>query len=207
MFDYDLTEYYNKNYLIAGIDEVGRGPLAGPVVACAVIMPNNEFIEGIRDSKKLSEKKRNLYASEIRENALAIGIGVVNEKAIDKINIKEATRLAMKIAVENLKDKEGNIINPDIVFIDAEKIDTKIKQISIIKGDDKCYPIACASIVAKVCRDSMFIKLDEKYPGYDFLNNKGYGTKKHREALLELGMTPIHRKTFLKKILGNKDEK
>lgn len=204
MFEYDLTEYYKKNLVLAGVDEVGRGPLAGPVVACSVVMPNGEFIEGIRDSKKLSEKKRNLFASQIREDALAIGIGVVNEKAIDKINIRQATLLAMKIAVENMKDKDGNIVNPNIVFIDAEKIDTDIEQISIIKGDDKCYPIACASIVAKVCRDSMFKELDEKYPGYDFLNNKGYGTKKHREAILELGVTPIHRRTFLKKILGEK---
>ncbi|WP_099203624.1 ribonuclease HII [Miniphocaeibacter massiliensis] len=204
MFEYDLSEYYGKNMVLAGVDEVGRGPLAGPVVACSVIMPNNEFIEGIRDSKKLSEKKRNLFAAEIKEKAIAIGIGVVNEKAIDKINIKQATLLAMKIAVENMKDKEGNLVKPDMIFIDAEKIDSEIKQVSIIKGDDKCYPIACASIVAKVCRDSMFKELEEQYPGYDLINNKGYGTKKHREALLELGPTPIHRMSFLKKILGNK---
>lgn len=204
MLDYDLEEYYKKGYLIAGVDEVGRGPLAGPVVSCAVIMPNNEFIEGIKDSKKLSEKKRNILDEEIRKNAVAIGIGVVDEKTIDEINIKQATRLAMKIAVENLKNFMGDIISPDIVFIDAENIDIKNRQISLIKGDDICYPIACASIVAKVYRDRMFVELEEKYPGYDLLNNKGYGTKKHREALLELGVTPIHRKTFLKKLLGNK---
>ncbi|HHX68172.1 MAG: ribonuclease HII [Miniphocaeibacter sp.] len=202
MFDYDLTKYYNSNFKIAGVDEVGRGPLAGPVVSCAIIMPNGDFIEGVKDSKKLSEKKRIALNEEIRQRAIAIGIGVVDEKTIDEINIKQATRLAMKIAVENLKDKNGEKFSPDITFIDAENIDLDIRQESLIKGDDICYPIACASIVAKVFRDNMFIDFDEKYPGYDFLKNKGYGTKKHREAILRLGVTPIHRHSFLKKLLG-----
>lgn len=202
MFDFDIEPYYEKYINLAGVDEVGRGPLAGPVVACAVIMPKGKYIDGIKDSKKLSEKKRIILDKAIREEAIAIGVGVVDEKVIDEINIKQATLKAMKIAVESLKDKDGNIIKPDMVFIDAEKIDTEIPQVSLIKGDDRCYPIACASIVAKVFRDAMFIEYDRMYPGYEFLNNKGYGTKKHREAILEKGIVDIHRRSFLKKILG-----
>lgn len=204
IMDNDILKKYTGK-LICGVDEVGRGPLAGPVVACAVVM-GNEKIDGVKDSKKLSAKKREALNKEIIEKAKAIGIGVVDEKVIDEINIKQATRLAMRIAVADLKDKSGNIIRPDVVMIDAENIDMDIEQVSIIKGDELIYEISCASIVAKVLRDSYFIELDEKYPGYDFLNNKGYGTKKHREALLELGPTPIHRKTFLKKILGGKSD-
>lgn len=207
MFDFDIESFYEKYDFIAGVDEVGRGPLAGPVVSCAVIMPKHKYIDGIKDSKKLSEKKRIKFDELIREEAVAIGIGVVDEKVIDEINIKQATRLAMKIAVENMKTKNGDIIKPEIVFIDAEEIDINIPQQALIKGDDRCYPIACASIVAKVYRDKMFIEYDEKYPGYDFLNNKGYGTKRHREAILEKGIIEIHRKSFLKKILGNKNAK
>lgn len=204
IMDNDILKKYSGK-LICGVDEVGRGPLAGPVVACAVIM-GNEKIDGVKDSKKLSAKKREALNKEIIEKAKAIGIGVVDEKVIDEINIKQATRLAMRIAVADLKDKSGNIVRPDVVMIDAENIDMDIEQVSIIKGDELIYEISCASIVAKVLRDSYFIELDEKYPGYDFLNNKGYGTKKHRDALLEMGPTPIHRKTFLKKILGGKSD-
>lgn len=204
IMDNDILKKYTGK-LICGVDEVGRGPLAGPIVACAVIM-GNEKIDGVKDSKKLSAKKREALNKEIIEKAKAIGIGVVDEKVIDEINIKQATRLAMRIAVTDLKDKSGNIVRPDVVMIDAENIDMDIEQVSIIKGDELIYEISCASIVAKVLRDSYFIELDEKYPGYDFLNNKGYGTKKHREALLEMGPTPIHRKTFLKKILGGKSD-
>lgn len=204
IMDNDILKKYSGK-LICGVDEVGRGPLAGPVVACAVIM-GNEKIDGVKDSKKLSAKKREALNKEIIEKAKAIGIGVVDEKVIDEINIKQATRLAMRIAVADLKDKSGNIVRPDVVMIDAENIDMDIEQVSIIKGDELIFEISCASIVAKVLRDSYFIELDEKYPGYDFLNNKGYGTKKHREALLEMGPTPIHRKTFLKKILGGKSD-
>lgn len=207
MFDFDIEPYYKDYKYLAGVDEVGRGPLAGPVVACAIIMPKGKYIEGIKDSKKLSEKKRNTLDKIIREEAVAIGIGVVDEKLIDEINIKQATLKAMKIAVENLKDREGNLIKPDMVFVDAEKIDIEIPQESLIKGDDRCYPIACASIVAKVFRDAMFIEYDRLYPGYEFINNKGYGTKKHREAILEKGIVEIHRRSFLTKILGKKDEK
>lgn len=204
IMDNDILKKYSGK-LICGVDEVGRGPLAGPVVACAVIM-GNEKIDGVKDSKKLSAKKRETLNKEIIEKAKAIGIGVVDEKVIDEINIKQATRLAMRTAVSDLKDKSGNIVRPDVVMIDAENIDMDIEQVSIIKGDELIYEISCASIVAKVLRDSYFIEFDKKYPGYDFLNNKGYGTKKHREALLEMGPTPIHRKTFLKKILGGKSD-
>ncbi|WP_300410373.1 ribonuclease HII [Lagierella sp.] len=198
----DSYEKLFKDKLVCGVDEVGRGPLAGPVVACAVIMGKDNLIEGVKDSKKLSAKKREILNKEIVQKALAIGIGVVDERVIDQINIKQATRLAMKIAVEELKDKKKNLIRPDIVAVDAEVIDTDLEQVSIVRGDDLIYEISCASIVAKVLRDSYFIDFEKTYPGYDFVNNKGYGTKKHREALLALGPTPIHRMSFLKKILG-----
>lgn len=204
MFDFSLEEYEKKYNLLAGVDEVGRGPLAGPVVACAVIMPKGMIIEGVKDSKKLTPKKRNMLDLLIREHALGIGIGIEDEKSIDEINIKQATRKAMKTALDNIFTKEGEKISADIVFVDAENIDCQIPQESLIKGDDRCFIIACASIVAKVLRDKMMIEYEEQYPGYDFAKNKGYGTKKHREALLEIGPCPIHRKTFLRKILHGK---
>lgn len=204
MFDFSLEEYEKKYNLLAGVDEVGRGPLAGPVVACAVIMPKGMIIEGVKDSKKLTPKKRNMLDLLIREHAIGIGIGIEDEKSIDEINIKQATRKAMKTALDNIFTKEGEKISADIVFVDAENIDCQIPQESLIKGDDRCFIIACASIVAKVLRDKMMIEYEEQYPGYDFAKNKGYGTKKHREALLEIGPCPIHRKTFLRKILHGK---
>lgn len=204
MFDFSLEEYEKKYNLLAGVDEVGRGPLAGPVVACAVIMPKGMIIEGVKDSKKLTPKKRDMLDLLIREHALGIGIGIEDEKSIDEINIKQATRKAMKTALDNILTKEGEKISADIVFVDAENIDCQIPQESLIKGDDRCFIIACASIVAKVLRDKMMIEYEEQYPGYDFAKNKGYGTKKHREALLEIGPCPIHRKTFLRKILHGK---
>lgn len=204
MFDFSLEEYEKKYNLLAGVDEVGRGPLAGPVVACAVIMPKGMIIEGVKDSKKLTPKKRDMLDLLIREHALGIGIGIEDEKSIDEINIKQATRKAMKTALDNIFTKEGEKISADIVFVDAEKIDCQIPQESLIKGDDRCFIIACASIVAKVLRDKMMVEYEEQYPGYDFPKNKGYGTKKHREALLEIGPCSIHRKTFLRKILHGK---
>lgn len=204
MFDFSLEEYEKKYNLLAGVDEVGRGPLAGPVVACAVIMPKGMIIEGVKDSKKLTPKKRDMLDLLIREHALGIGIGIEDEKSIDEINIKHATRKAMKTALDNIFTKEGEKISADIVFVDAEKIDCQIPQESLIKGDDRCFIIACASIVAKVLRDKMMVEYEEQYPGYDFAKNKGYGTKKHREALLEIGPCSIHRKTFLRKILHGK---
>ncbi|WP_406242149.1 ribonuclease HII [Tissierella carlieri] len=186
---------------VACIDEVGRGCLAGDVVACAVIMPKDLIINGVKDSKKLSEKKREVLYDEILSNSIAYGIGRVNSNIIDKINIKKATLLAMKIAVENLQDRDGNKNYPDFLLIDAEKIDLKIPQESIIKGDDRSHGIACASIVAKVFRDRLCIEWDKEFQGYNLKKHKGYGTKEHRELIKELGPSPIHRITFLKNIL------
>lgn len=206
MFDFDLRDYERDYEFIAGVDEVGRGPLAGPVVACAVIMPKGEEIPGVMDSKKLTPKKREALDKIIREKAIAIGIGMMDEKAIDEINIRQATLRAMKEAVLNLKDAKGNLFKPGYIFVDAEKIDIDIPQEALIKGDDHCYPIACASILAKVYRDNIMVKYEDVYPGYDLAKNKGYGTKKHREALLEKGPTPIHRRSFLRKILNGKNK-
>lgn len=200
MFEIDIS-HYPQNY-IAGMDEVGRGPLAGPVVAACVVMPKNQYIEGVNDSKKLSEKKRGELDRQIREEAIAIGIGYAGQEIIDHMNIKNATKYAMKMAVDNLCTSEGAFLKPDIVLIDAETIDMDILQESFIKGDERCYPIACASIIAKVFRDDLMVRLDACFPRYDFIHNKGYGTKKHREALLKYGSCEIHRKSFLKKILN-----
>lgn len=183
--------------LVCGIDEVGRGPLAGPVVACAIIMPHGEKVEGVRDSKKLSEKKREKLFSEILERCFAWGIGQSAPDVIDAINIRQATHLAMKEAVQNLKDHAGRPVVPDLLVIDAETIDTDIPQVGVIHGDDRIYAISCASIVAKVVRDREMIALDAIYPGYGFAQHKGYGTKKHMEALRAFGPLPIHRRSFL----------
>ncbi|MDO5041706.1 MAG: ribonuclease HII [Peptoniphilus sp.] len=191
--------YRSKGYSrIAGIDEVGRGSLFGDVVACAIIMPTENKIEGIMDSKKLSKIKRIHYYNLILKNMIAIGIGRVDSKTIDTINIKEATRLAMLRAVKNLRDKRDFPIKPDLLLIDAEEIYTDIDQVSIVKGDDKVYTIACASIVAKVYRDRLCERWAEKYSGYGIKKNMGYGTKLHREAIKILGPTDMHRTTFIK---------
>lgn len=193
---------FNMGYnSIASIDEVGRGCLAGDVVACAIIMPKGLIIEGVNDSKKLSEKKREYLYEEILSKALAVGIGRVDPTTIDKINIKESTRLAMKYAVENLMDKRGKKVQPDYLLIDAETIDMDLPMDSIVKGDEKSHGIACASIVAKVTRDRLCIKWDEENPGYNIKKHKGYGTKEHRQLIAEIGPSPIHRITFLKNIL------
>ena len=196
---------YEKEYLksgykyICGIDEVGRGCLFGPVTATAVIMPlslyfnNNEnenIIEGIEDSKKLSPQKREELSKKIIEKSIDYSIYSVSEKIIDEINILNATKLAMIKAVENLK------INPDILFIDALELDIDIKQISIIKGDSKSYSIGCASILAKVSRDEMMNNLPEEYQKYKISKNKGYGTKEHLEAIEKYGPSDKHRFTF-----------
>ena len=192
-------EGYSK---IACIDEVGRGCLAGDVVSAAVIMPIDSVIEGIKDSKKLSEKKRELLYERIKEEALAIGIGRVSSKKIDEINIRQATLLAMKIAVTNMKDKNGNIIRPDFILIDAESLDLGIPEKSLIKGDETCYGISAASIVAKVYRDNLCkVEWEKEYPVYNFKQHKGYGTKEHRENILKYGPCKIHRQSFLKKII------
>ena len=198
---------------IAGVDEVGRGPLAGPVIAAAVVLPEDFDVLGIDDSKKLSEKKRNELFEIITQKAVAIGVGGVDEKTIDEINILQATKLAMKRAVEACEiklreklgsgetdsDPEGHVI--DYILFDAMKIeDIDIQQESIIKGDAKVLAIAAASIIAKVTRDLMMVAYDNEYPGYAFAKNKGYGTKEHYEGLHAQGMCPIHRRTFLKNL-------
>ncbi len=185
------TELYNNGInFIAGIDEVGRGPLVGPVVTAAVILPKDFYDERINDSKKLTEKKRELLYDVIMENALSVGIGMSSPEVIDEINILNATKKAMIEAINNLS------IKPEHLLIDAVKLDIDIPQTSIIKGDAKSESIAAASIIAKVTRDRMMVELDKKYPMYDFKHNKGYGTKKHIEALYEYGPISEHRKSF-----------
>ena len=186
------NEYRNYKY-ICGIDEVGRGPFAGPVVAGAVILPSDCNILYINDSKKLSAAKREELYDEIMERAIAVGLGVVSPQVIDEINILQATYEAMRIAIKNLS------VKPDILLNDAVKIPkVDIPQVSIIKGDAKSVSIAAASIVAKVTRDRMMVEYDKIYPEYNFADNKGYGSEKHREALKKFGPTPIHRNTFIK---------
>ena len=190
----ELFEQFDEpNLVICGTDEAGRGPLAGPVVAGAVILPKNETILYLNDSKKLSEKKREALYDEIMEKAVATGIGIVSPARIDEINILQATYEAMRIAVSNLK------VHPDILLNDAVTIpEVDILQVPIIKGDAKSISIAAASIIAKVTRDRMMVEYDKVIPGYDFASNKGYGTKAHIAGLKELGPSPIHRTTFIK---------
>lgn len=176
--------------LIAGVDEVGRGPLIGPVVAAAVILPENYKLDGLTDSKKLSEKKREYYFEIIKRDALAIGIGIIDEKRIDEINIYEATKEAMKMAIDNLE------IKPEHILIDAMPLDLDIPTTSIIKGDLLSITISAASVIAKVTRDHMLYELDKEYPMYDLKNNKGYGTKKHIEAIKKYGITKYHRLSY-----------
>ena len=177
---------------IAGVDEVGRGPLAGPVVTAAVILPEDFDVLGVDDSKKLSPKKREELYELIMERAIAVSIGRREPEDIDRINILEATKEAMADAVLGLP------VKPDHLLIDAVKLSgLKIPQTSIIKGDARSVSIAAASIIAKVTRDREMVEMDEKYPGYSFASNKGYGTKAHYDGLSKLGPCPIHRKTFL----------
>lgn len=194
MLEYE-REYTAKGYsAICGMDEVGRGPLAGPVVVCAIVMPLEEdkLIDGIDDSKKLSEKRREALYDKILSVAKAVSIVRVDPEEIDEINILNATKKAMKQAVEDIKDKA------DIAFVDAVKLDLPIPEVAIIKGDAKSYNIAAASIIAKVYRDRLMYEYAEKYPEYDFASNKGYGTAKHIAALRQYGATPIHRRSFIK---------
>ena len=176
--------------LIAGVDEVGRGPLIGPVVAAAVILPKNFKLDGLTDSKKLSEKKREYYYEIIKKDAIAIGLGIISEKRIDEINIYEATKEALKEAVYNLNPK------PEHILIDAMPLDLDIPTTSIIKGDLLSLTISAASVIAKVTRDHMLYDIDKEYPMYDLKNNKGYGTKKHLEAIKQYGITKYHRLSF-----------
>ena len=190
-----FEEKYKDYEYIPGIDEVGRGPLAGPVVSCAVILPK-DFDAPVRDSKKLSEKKRNILYEQILEQAIAVSLGIIDNKKIDEINILEATKLSMLQAVEDLE------IRPNFLLIDALNLNIDIPQAGIIGGDDQSMSIAAASIVAKVTRDQIMKEYDSVYPVYGFAKHKGYGTKQHREALLEYGPCIIHRHSFLGKILN-----
>lgn len=182
---------------VCGVDEAGRGPLAGPVFAAAVILPKGHIVEGVNDSKKLSEKKRDMLYDKIIDECAAYSIGVATEKEIDEINILQATLLAMKRAVEGLE------IKPDFVLVDGNQTPpiNNAEILTVVKGDAKSASIAAASIIAKVSRDRYMLKLAEKYPQYAFERHKGYGTKLHYEKIAEYGICDAHRKTFLKKVL------
>lgn len=200
----DLYKYENELYAkginyIGGVDEVGRGPLVGPVVAACCVLPKDFILDGLTDSKKLSEKKRNIFFEYIKEHALAYGIGIIGPDKIDEVNIYEATKLAMYQAIEQVKKK----INLEHVLIDAMPLDLDISSTSIIKGDSKSISIAAASVLAKVTRDKMMYDLDELYPMYGFGSHKGYPTKKHIEAINKYGLIEGYRKTYgpVKKVL------
>jgi len=197
-----LKEYESKLYndrikYIAGIDEAGRGPLAGPVVVGCVIMPKESFIEYVNDSKKISETKREMLYEKITEEAISYGTGIIWQNEIDEINILNATKKALTMAIDSLK------IKPDLILVDAlDKIDTRgIPYTPIIKGDAKVYSISCASIIAKVTRDRIIREYDELYPEYGFSSHKGYGTAKHIQAIKEYGICPLHRKSFVKNFI------
>ena len=190
MLAYEKELYTQGIDLIAGVDEVGRGPLAGPVVAAAVILPKACKIPGLNDSKKIPKSKHKEIYEAVLQNAIAIGIGIKDNQVIDQVNIYEATKLAMMEAIGQLEPQ------PQHLLIDAMKLDLPIPQTSIIKGDANSLSIAAASIVAKVTRDQMMEEFDKEYPGYDFAQNAGYGTAKHLAGLDKLGVTPIHRRSF-----------
>ncbi|MBQ7712429.1 MAG: ribonuclease HII [Clostridia bacterium] len=191
MFAYERSLRERGAWLIGGMDEAGRGPLAGPVVAAAVIMPSDDPIEGVNDSKQLSEKKRERLYDEIIARAIDYKISAVNEKVIDEINILNATKRAMAECVE------GFAISPHVVLVDAVKLSLEVPTVSIIKGDALSYSIAAASILAKVYRDRLMLAYDEQYPEYGFARHKGYGTREHIEALRKYGPCPIHRHSFI----------
>lgn len=195
---YERTAHEEGYTLVCGVDEAGRGPLAGPVFAAAVILPPDTLIEGVNDSKKLSEKKREELFDIIREKALAYGIAAADHTEIDEINILNATYLAMRRAVAMLDPQ------PDLIIVDGNRLPPELpaEGRTLVKGDALCHSIACASILAKVSRDRFMLAMAEKYPGYAFEKHKGYGTAVHIAALREHGMCPIHRRTFLKKIEG-----
>ena len=196
-FSYEKEAHENGFEVVCGVDEAGRGPLAGPVFAAAVILPENYSHEILNDSKKLSEKKRDLVYDDIIKDAMAWSVGIATEKEIDDINILNATFLAMKRAVDGLS------IKPDLAYIDGNQYPkTGVKEVTIIKGDSKCMSVAAASIIAKVSRDRFMLKIAEEYPQYQFEKHKGYGTKLHYEMIEQHGVSPVHRKSFLKKILG-----
>lgn len=192
LFDFD-KEFYNKGLgFVSGVDEAGRGPLAGPVVAAAVILPKDIIIDGVNDSKKLTEKKRNILFEEIKQKSFSYGIGIVDSKTIDEINILQATFLAMRKAIEQLS------VKPDLVLVDGNHIipNMMYNQQAIVSGDAKSACIACASILAKVTRDNIMYEYANSYPQYDFQKHKGYGTKAHLEAIKKFGPCKIHRMSF-----------
>ena len=203
MLSYEKELYKQGLTLVAGVDEVGRGPLAGPVVAAAVILQKNCKIRGLNDSKKIPKKKHLEIYQAVQDQALAIGIGIMDNQVIDQVNIYEATKLAMKEAISQLSPQ------PEHLLIDAMKLELPISQTSIIKGDANSLSIAAASIVAKVTRDELMKEYDQQYPGYDFTTNAGYGTAKHLEGLEKLGVTPIHRTSFepVKTLVSTKKDK
>ena len=188
----EFENKYSDLAYIAGIDEAGRGPLAGPVVAAAVILPKDIFLPFLNDSKKVTEKRRDVLFDEIKQNAIAYGIGIASNTLIDEINILQATYEAMREAINELEK------TPDVLLVDAVHIpDINIKQVGIIKGDAKSVNIAAASILAKVTRDRLMAEYDKIYPEYGFASNKGYGTATHIAALKEIGPCAIHRKSFI----------
>jgi ribonuclease HII len=191
-YKYERELRENGIKFIAGVDEVGRGPLVGPVVAACVVLPEEFNLDGLTDSKKLSEKKRDFYFEEVKRQALGYGIGIIDEKKIDEVNIYEATKLAMKEAIEECK-KSCKI---EHVLIDAMPLELDVPTTSIIKGDLKSITISAASVIAKVTRDRMLDELHEKFPMYDFKKNKGYPTKKHLEAIEEYGIIDEHRRSY-----------
>jgi len=197
----DLLRYESEllgsgKKLIAGTDEAGRGPLAGPVVTACVIMPLDKIIEGVNDSKKLSEKQREKLYMQIMETALDVAVQVVDHKTIDKINILNATKLGMVSCIEALK------LVPDIVLVDAVKIKPNVETLSIIRGDGQSYSIAAASIIAKVYRDRLMKDLDKQYPVYGFAKHKGYATELHIERIRQNGLSEVHRKSFCRNFCG-----
>ena len=196
MKKYEQEAYLQNKNFVAGIDEVGRGPLAGPVVTACVILPKDFNILGINDSKKLSEEKRKELYIKIQENALYISVNMEDNKTIDNINILQATKKSMLKNMEDLKQK------PDYLILDFINLDTNIPYISMAKADEKSISVAAASIIAKVTRDEYMKEMDKLYPQYKFAINKGYGTKKHIEAIKKYGYCPIHRKTFIKNYLN-----
>lgn len=190
MYQYENELYESGINFIAGVDEVGRGPLNGPVVSACVVLPKGYHKDGIMDSKKLSEKKRNELFDVIKRDALGIGVGIVYADEIDELNIYEATKKSMKLAINNCNSKIEHVL------IDAMKLDLDVASTSIIKGDAKSISIAAASIIAKVTRDTMMYELDKKYPMYGYKNHKGYPTKKHIEAINKYGLIEGYRKTY-----------
>lgn len=191
LFTYDKTISDSGYKYICGIDEAGRGPLAGPVSVCAVVMPLDEMIDGINDSKKVSPKKRDILFDTIKAKAISYSCVMLDSKVIDEINILEATKKAMKEAVANLS------VKPDLILVDAVKIDFECETRPIIKGDATSYSIAAASIIAKVSRDRLMEEYDREYPEYGFAKHKGYGTAAHIEAIRKHGPCPVHRRTFI----------